>query len=66
MQQQVRFFEAREIPLDLILLIDTSSSMRDKMSVVQEAAVGFLKTLKTGRPRCRRRLQRRRRGRSRR
>ena len=47
-QQQVRFFEAREVPLDLILLIDTSSSMRDKMAVVQEAAVGFLKTLKSG------------------
>jgi VWFA-related protein len=47
-QQQVRFFEAREVPLDLILLIDTSSSMRDKMTVVQEAAVGFLKTLKSG------------------
>jgi VWFA-related protein len=46
-QQQVRFFEARETPLDLIMLIDTSSSMRDKMSVVHEAAVGFLKSLKT-------------------
>jgi Ca-activated chloride channel family protein len=46
-QQQVRFFEARETPLDLILLIDTSSSMRDRMNVVHEAAVGFLKTLKT-------------------
>lgn len=45
-QQQVRFFEAREVPVDLILLIDTSSSMRDKMSVVHEAAVGFLKTMK--------------------
>jgi VWFA-related protein len=47
-QQQVRFFEAREVPLDLILLIDTSSSMRDKMAIVQEAAVGFLRTLKSG------------------
>lgn len=45
-QQQVRFFEAREVPLDLILLIDTSSSMRDKMDVVHEAAIGFLKTMK--------------------
>jgi Ca-activated chloride channel homolog len=47
-QQQLRFFEARQIPLDLIVLIDTSSSMRDKMSVVHEAAVGFLKTMKEG------------------
>lgn len=45
-QQQVRFFEAREVPVDLIVLIDTSSSMRDKMTVVHEAAVGFLKTMK--------------------
>ena len=47
-QQQVRFFEAREVPVDLMLLIDTSSSMRDKMSVVHDAAIGFLKTMKTG------------------
>jgi Ca-activated chloride channel family protein len=47
-QQQVRFFEAQDIPVDLIVLIDTSSSMRDKMDAVHEAAVGFLKTLKTG------------------
>lgn len=47
-QQQLRFFEARQVPLDLIVLIDTSSSMRDKMNVVHEAAVGFLKTMKDG------------------
>ena len=46
-QQQVRFFEAQDIPVDLIVLIDTSSSMRDKMDAVHEAAVGFLRTLKT-------------------
>ena len=34
------------MPIDLILLIDTSSSMSDKMDVVHEAAVGFLKTLR--------------------
>ena len=45
-QQQLRFFEARHVPIDLIVLIDTSSSMRDKMSVVHEAAVGFLKTIR--------------------
>ena len=47
-QQQLRFFEAREVPVDLIVLIDTSSSMRDKMGVVHEAATGFLKTMKKG------------------
>lgn len=45
-QQRVQFFEAAEVPIDLILLIDTSSSMRDKMDVVHEAALGFLKTLR--------------------
>lgn len=47
-QQRVQFFEASEVPIDLILLIDTSSSMRDKMSTVHEAALGFLKTLREG------------------
>jgi Ca-activated chloride channel family protein len=46
--QQLRFFEARQVPIDLVVLIDTSSSMRDKMSVVHEAAVGFLKTMRAG------------------
>lgn len=45
-EQEVRFFEASQVPLDLILLIDTSSSMADKMDVVHEAAVGFLRTLR--------------------
>jgi Ca-activated chloride channel homolog len=47
-QQQVQFFETTDVPLDLIILLDTSSSMSDKMDVVHEAAVGFLKTLKAG------------------
>lgn len=44
--QHVQFFESHDIPIDLILLIDTSASMSDKMPVVHEAAVGFLKTLR--------------------
>lgn len=47
-EQEVRFFEASEVPLDLILLIDTSSSMADRMDVVHEAAIGFLRTLRGG------------------
>ena len=47
-EQSVQFFEASQTPLDLILLIDTSSSMSDKMDVVHEAAIGFLRTMKTG------------------
>ena len=46
--QDVKFFEATETPTDLIVLIDTSSSMSDKMDVVHEAAVGFLKSMKQG------------------
>ena len=44
--QRVQFFEARQVPIDLIILLDTSSSMSDKMAVVHEAAIGFLKTLR--------------------
>ena len=47
-QQQVQFFESKSVPVDLILLLDTSSSMRDKMAVVHEAALGFLRTLRAG------------------
>ena len=45
-QQSVQFFEARQVPLDLIVLLDASSSMTDKMDVVREAAMGFLRTLR--------------------
>jgi Ca-activated chloride channel family protein len=47
-KQQVQFFEASAVPLDLIVLIDTSSSMGDKISTVHDAASGFLKTLRDG------------------
>ncbi len=47
-QQQVQFFESSSVPVDLIILLDTSSSMTDKMPVVHEAAAGFLKKLRTG------------------
>ena len=47
-KQQVQFFEADAVPLDLIVLIDTSSSMRDKMGVVHDAASGFVATLRSG------------------
>jgi Ca-activated chloride channel family protein len=47
-KQDVQFFESASVPLDLIVLIDTSSSMSDKVDVVHEAASGFLKTLRQG------------------
>ena len=39
--QDVSFFAATNVPLDLAILLDMSSSMSDKMATVQEAAVGF-------------------------
>ena len=44
--QHVQFFESHEVPIDLIVLIDTSASMADKMEIVHDAAIGFLKTLR--------------------
>jgi Ca-activated chloride channel homolog len=39
--QDVSFFAASEVPLDLSILLDASASMSDKMQTVQEAAAGF-------------------------
>jgi Ca-activated chloride channel family protein len=47
-QQDVSFFAAKDLPLDLALLLDTSASMTDKMQTMQEAAVGFTATLRPG------------------
>ena len=47
-EQELQFFDTSQTPVDLILLLDASSSMLDKMDVVHEAAAGFLKTLRPG------------------
>jgi VWFA-related protein len=47
-QQEVRFFESSNVPMDVILLLDTSSSMRDRMPVVHEAAKSFMAILRPG------------------
>src|SRR5688572_20436370 len=47
-KQNVQFFESTSVPLDLIVLIDTSSSMSDTIGTVHEAASGFLKSLRAG------------------
>jgi Ca-activated chloride channel family protein len=47
-QQDVSFFGESDVPLDLAILLDTSASMTGKMQLVQQAAIGFLKTLRTG------------------
>jgi Ca-activated chloride channel family protein len=45
-QQDVSFFGASGVPLDLAILLDTSASMTGKMQLVQQAAIGFLNTLR--------------------
>jgi VWFA-related protein len=44
--QDVSYFAATSVPLDVALLIDSSSSMREKMSSVQLAAESFVKALR--------------------
>ena len=45
-RQDVSFFAASEVPLDIAVLLDTSASMSDKMAIMQRAALGFLSTLR--------------------
>jgi len=45
-RQEVSFFAAGEIPLDLAILLDTSASMTDKLATAQQAAIGFASTLR--------------------
>ena len=45
-QQDVSFFAAAELPLDLAILLDTSASMRGKIATAQKAAVGFVSALR--------------------
>lgn len=46
--QSLTFFAASQVPLDVALLIDVSSSMREKLELVQQAADRFLRTLRSG------------------
>ncbi|MFB3854261.1 MAG: VWA domain-containing protein [Vicinamibacterales bacterium] len=46
--QEIVFFAASAVPLDLVIMLDTSSSMSDKLSLVQEAAAGLLGVLRPG------------------
>jgi Ca-activated chloride channel homolog len=47
-RQDVSFFAATSVPLDLAILLDTSASMSDKLRTVQQAATGFASTLRAG------------------
>jgi Ca-activated chloride channel family protein len=44
--QKLNFFASDEAPIDLAVLIDTSSSMGQRLPLVQKAAIGFVKVLR--------------------
>jgi Ca-activated chloride channel family protein len=46
-RQELKFFAAGDMPLDVVLLIDTSSSMQQSMAFVQNAAVRFIRALRS-------------------
>ena len=47
-QQDIHFFAHGELPLKMVILLDVSSSMRQKIEMAQEAAVRFVDSLKPG------------------
>ncbi len=46
--QDVSFFAATDVPLDLAILLDTSASMLNKMPIVRRAAREFASTMREG------------------
>ncbi len=44
--QEVSIFSQEDLPIRMLLLVDTSASMDEKMSFAQDAAVNFVKTMK--------------------
>jgi Ca-activated chloride channel family protein len=44
--QEVSIFSREDLPIRMVLLIDTSASMDEKMTFAQEAAVNFVTTMK--------------------
>lgn len=45
-RQEVTFFNKRQQPIALSLLLDSSASMEDKLQTLQQAATSFVRTLK--------------------
>src|SRR5688572_23644458 len=45
-QQEITLFNRSNLPVALSLLIDTSSSMEDRMEAAQDAAIGFVRRLR--------------------
>lgn len=46
--QHVKFFAPGDMPLDVIVLLDTSASMTGSMGLVQQAAAKFVRSLRSG------------------
>ena len=46
--QDISLFDVAPAPIDLALLLDTSSSMADKIGTVQQAAIGFTSVVRQG------------------
>jgi Ca-activated chloride channel family protein len=44
--QEISVFSREDLPVRMVLLMDTSASMDEKMSFAQEAAANFVKTMK--------------------
>jgi VWFA-related protein len=47
-EQELQFFSRGELPIRMVILVDTSGSMRSKLGLAQEAAVRFVRSLKPG------------------
>ena len=45
-KQDLILFNRSNLPVALVLLIDTSSSMEDRMTIAQDAAIGFVRKLR--------------------
>jgi VWFA-related protein len=44
-KQDITYFNRTRLPIALVVLLDTSASMQEKLPTAQEAAVGFVKRL---------------------
>jgi Ca-activated chloride channel family protein len=47
-KQELTFFNKTPLPIALVLLLDTSASMQEKLATAQEAAIGFVQSLREG------------------
>ncbi len=45
-RQDLEFFTHENLPISMVIMVDTSASMEEKLSVAQQAAIRFTKTLR--------------------